>query len=243
MNNKLIGFTLAEVLITLGIIGVVAAMTLPSLIANYKRKVVVTQLKKTYSTLSQAFERSKADYGDSSNWDLGGNYLLSVNEVRKVTENFSKIYLIPYLSKVKEAKYTSWKDVGYTYIKISSDWTTEQNLNSPGQILILSDGTILQVSVVTSNYGTIEDRDDRIIAIMIYADVNGLKNPNELGKDIFAFRMSLTDGKFGFYTNSSGITYMNRAMTLQYCKISPITCGQLIMTDNWEMREDYPWLW
>ncbi len=39
-------FTLAEVLITLGIIGVVAAMTLPSLVGNYKKKVTVTRLKK-----------------------------------------------------------------------------------------------------------------------------------------------------------------------------------------------------
>ena len=44
MNNK--GFTLAEVLITLGIIGVVAALTLPSLITNYQKKQIVAQLKK-----------------------------------------------------------------------------------------------------------------------------------------------------------------------------------------------------
>ena len=47
-NNKKFAFTLAEVLITLGIIGVVAAMTMPSLIANYKKKQAVTQLKATY---------------------------------------------------------------------------------------------------------------------------------------------------------------------------------------------------
>ncbi len=47
-NNGKYGFTLAEVLITLGIIGVVAAMTLPNLIANYRSKVAVTQLKKMY---------------------------------------------------------------------------------------------------------------------------------------------------------------------------------------------------
>ena len=42
-------FTLAEVLVTLGIIGVVAAMTLPALVQNYKEKATVTQLKKVYS--------------------------------------------------------------------------------------------------------------------------------------------------------------------------------------------------
>ena len=47
-----VGFTLAEVLITLGIIGVVAAMTMPTLMTNYQKKSTATQLKKTYATIS-----------------------------------------------------------------------------------------------------------------------------------------------------------------------------------------------
>ena len=47
-------FTLAEVLITLGIIGVVAAMTITTLLAKYQEKQTVTKLKQTYSILSQA---------------------------------------------------------------------------------------------------------------------------------------------------------------------------------------------
>lgn len=58
-------FTLAEVLITLGIIGVVAAMTIPTLIANMTSQRYRTQLKKTVSTLSQAARLNKAHYG----WD------------------------------------------------------------------------------------------------------------------------------------------------------------------------------
>ena len=58
---KSAAFTLAEVLITLGIIGVVAAMTLPSLIANYKEKQTIIALKKFYTTLGQAVARSQVD--------------------------------------------------------------------------------------------------------------------------------------------------------------------------------------
>ena len=62
MNNKFgerevnmkKGFTLAEVLITLGIIGVVAALTMPTLMSNYRKHQTVTQLKKAYSEISQA---------------------------------------------------------------------------------------------------------------------------------------------------------------------------------------------
>ena len=56
MGNKgLKGFTLAEVLVTLGIIGVVSAMTVPSLVQNYQRQSYVTQLHKVYNELQQAF--------------------------------------------------------------------------------------------------------------------------------------------------------------------------------------------
>ena len=67
MKNN--GFTLAEVLITLGIIGVVAALTMPALIGNYKRQQTIQQLKKVYSVLGQAYNRAVADYGDGTEWD------------------------------------------------------------------------------------------------------------------------------------------------------------------------------
>lgn len=76
------GFTLAEVLITLAIVGVVAAMTIPTMVANYQKTQYVTQLKAVYSQLSQAMQQLKADegvskisdsdmltYDDGSDWD------------------------------------------------------------------------------------------------------------------------------------------------------------------------------
>lgn len=57
------GFTLAEVLITIGIIGIVAAMTIPTLIANTRSAQYRSGLKKTMSTLSQAARMSQAQYG------------------------------------------------------------------------------------------------------------------------------------------------------------------------------------
>lgn len=54
-------FTLAEVLVTLGIIGVVAAMTVPNLMENYQRQSYVTQLRKVYSELSQAAETAMTE--------------------------------------------------------------------------------------------------------------------------------------------------------------------------------------
>ena len=59
--RKRCAFTLAEVLITLGVIGVVAAMTLPSLIADYKEKELVTRAKRSYSVIMNAINAYNAD--------------------------------------------------------------------------------------------------------------------------------------------------------------------------------------
>lgn len=63
LNRKNKGFTIAEVLITLGIIGIVAAMTFPSMLGNYRKKVVGNKLKVTYSMISQALQKVQGIYG------------------------------------------------------------------------------------------------------------------------------------------------------------------------------------
>ena len=65
---KKFAFTLAEVLITLGIIGVVAAMTLPTLIQNYRKHEVETKLAKVYSVVNQAIKLSTVEYGEPAEW-------------------------------------------------------------------------------------------------------------------------------------------------------------------------------
>lgn len=67
---KKFAFTLAEVLITLAVIGVVAAITLPTLINKYKEHELVTRYKRMYTTLNQAYMRAVAETGETANnWD------------------------------------------------------------------------------------------------------------------------------------------------------------------------------
>lgn len=65
-KKRSFGFTLAEVLITLGIIGVVAAITIPALISACNKNIVETRLNQTNAIILQAFRRYQADNGDSS---------------------------------------------------------------------------------------------------------------------------------------------------------------------------------
>ncbi len=91
-------FTLAEVLITLGIIGVVAAMTLPAVVQHYKKVETIGRLKKFYSTMSQAIVRSELDNGPIDDWGLqGANGNLDL-------EQFFMTYLAPYI-KFTESGY------------------------------------------------------------------------------------------------------------------------------------------
>lgn len=90
------GFTLPEVLITLGIIGIVAAITLPTLISNYRKKVYSSNLKEFYSIMSQAITLSEAENGPKEYWGFSGNF-----ETNKAGQ-FIEVYLLPYIKNIKQ---------------------------------------------------------------------------------------------------------------------------------------------
>lgn len=70
LNNIKKAFTLAEVLITLTIIGVVAAITIPSFIADQDERATVTRVKKFNSTMQQAYKLAVAEYGPITRWNV-----------------------------------------------------------------------------------------------------------------------------------------------------------------------------
>lgn len=85
--NRL-AFTLAEVLITIGIIGVVAALTMPSLISHFKERAIVTQAKKSYSGFLNVLNRMKAD---EDIVDYSGIFSTTETSLQKI-ENIAKYY-------------------------------------------------------------------------------------------------------------------------------------------------------
>lgn len=109
-NNKF-AFTLAEVLITLGIVGVISAMTLPVMISKSKQRIVETRLKVYYSMMNQAFKLAEADYGDMSGWGIPEK---TYSQGGLGDYEWFKTYLQPYLksSTIKETfhLYCVWYD-------------------------------------------------------------------------------------------------------------------------------------
>ena len=81
-------FTLSEVLITLGIIGMVAALTMPAVIANYQKQETVSRLQKVYSVLSQAVKRAELSEGEL--FFIAGEFLQDI--YKTVYYRFTRIY-------------------------------------------------------------------------------------------------------------------------------------------------------
>ena len=210
-SNK--GFTLAEVLITLGIIGVVAAMTLPTLIQKQQRIETSSRLKKFYSAMSQAILLSEKDNGEVQYWpkegivyDDDGNYDYDANSV--LSDAFFRKYFAPYL------KYTSAeKDPEYyNYTKV-----------------IFADGSCMYFR----NGGCYDIR----------YDTNGGKNPNKLGRDQFMFLLCPRRESVYFMPKSAFKGYginTSREQLLNNCRSTGNQCASLLQYDNWEFKEDYP---
>ena len=107
-------FTLAEVLITLGIIGVVAAITLPSLTAKYQKQLMINQLKTAYSILSNALTLAKKDHGDYAYW----TYYQNDKGSSVSSFEFTNKYIKPYIKNIalySDNKITGCKNITYKH--------------------------------------------------------------------------------------------------------------------------------
>lgn len=235
------GFTLAEVLITLGIIGVVTALTMPTLIANYQKKQTVVQLKKAYSVLNQAYQNSILDNGDVETWDW---------ENISNADNFGQRYILPYLKGATKIKYSKiqWKSLDGTY-----DNSGAGENKSP--YYVLPDGMsfrFLGLNFVNNSANRTKTH------LKINIDINGNKLPNQYGRDVFVFSIfpfaSQSKGKVVPGTNDQcgGGAIHNQLSREQLLTGGCATCKKdhtgfgygcaaVIIKDGWEIKDDYPW--
>ena len=218
-GKRKIAFTLAEVLITLGIIGVVASLTLPSVIERHQKLETVVSLKGVYSTLNQAYQNAIAENGEPENW-------LLVGEVP--VEEYFNTYFKPYVKILKMCD--TYKDCGY---KTTTPWVYldgSQSETAVGKFdnwvtAVLPNGTvILYMSFLNANQF---DTTHTIV------DLNGAKGPNRFGRDVFRFDRVKNIGFVPSGYNSTNID----------CKktTSGAGCAAKIMKDGWKISDDYPW--
>lgn len=170
--NKL-AFTLAEVLIVLGIIGIIAEMTIPTLIGSANDKAAAVTIKKEMSVLQQAVTMAIAEEGPVDYWYTGNDS----NEANVIVANILKRYL-----KVgKDCGIGGTGCLAPSYASLSK--ALNQNYSFGLYQIVLADGTSLAIWGVQGTGGAAPV--NTLQGIMFDVDTNGLKGPNRAGDDLF----------------------------------------------------------
>lgn len=182
-------FTLAEVLITLGIIGIIAAMTLPALINKRQNKVLETQFKKSYSVLSQAIQSVIMD-------EYGSIVEINNNEMENFANYISKRYVKTYSRKNGKYWTDMFEDSNFTALDVCLFiQRTYKTLNGKSGHARFNDAIISVVDGSTIFFDVGAVGETTYGSVLVAIDVNGWKNkPNKYGYDFFVFQLQ-KDGK------------------------------------------------
>ena len=214
-------------MITLGIIGVVAALTMPSLIQAHKRVEVAAKLKQIYSLMNQAILMSEKDNGNKEYWDYSSGI-----------EQFFLTYILPY---IKYTKYELFESAGGTNIAVYF---------ANGSIMVAKKGGGIDCFYIPNgknlNTDTFSDKDD---------NGNFTRTRKGMGSFIFAFGLysHVENDNTKFLYNQGGFEpYKYRLNTLNedelkhgyygcYTSDSPSYCTALIQYNGWTFPKDYPY--
>lgn len=253
-------FTLSEVLITIGLIGVIVALTLPALISNYKKKYVVNNLKTAYSILNQAVLESSVENGDYHYWDFSD------------TVKFAETYIVPYLKTVKVCGTAISQTYNYNSgcFKIMEDgkdgwFQLNGSYSYPGG----SGPSYYYKMLLVNGFSVgIFCRDNAVAAIVV--DIDGpKKGKSKLGDDIFYFQILNGNQRSGWFIAkgsplipgsecADGVPHVNQSIEKLLdgnkcarggCSLSSSNangrsvgeaCSAVIIKNSWEIPKGYP---
>ena len=185
-----LAFTLAEVLITLGIIGVVSAMTLPTLMSTISKKEIESRLKEDFSILAQINRRMIAEEADMNPMVADSN--------RPALNQWFNDYILQYMNVARvcyEPTTGCWPSSSRTRMLNGSFYTDcKLGYGCGGDIVsfILKNGSMVTVDIGNNEQlRTIFGVDSTAEScVKMYIDVNGDKRPNKFGIDVFLVTMT-----------------------------------------------------
>lgn len=244
-NKKVFaGFTLAEVLITLVIIGIVVALTLPTLINNYQKTEYVTALKKFYASTNQALVQMATDYGCT-----GDLYCTGIFGPSNSNEDVGNI--IAKYFKIAKNCYTTatdcWPDI------------TNKNFDGSGNTINMNSDvgshydqwykflTVDNMSVMIGSYGGCNSNPSQSrlgngpmtrLCAVLHVDINGYKGPNRWGRDTFQFFITNGNGPLLYPEGGPDDNYASGYYNLSgHCDWQHIgdVCAARIINEGWQM--------
>lgn len=242
---KKLGFTLAEVLITLGIVGIIAAITIPMLIEAYIKKTTALSVKKAYTELNQVLKMAIADYGEPLGWDYYGEDELP---------QWVQTYFAPYINGAQHKACKLNERCFNLALPFPLQYQSPGKVNTTvGQYVVSKMGT--PVAYAFFRYPAPYNKVTRVKAY--------IRNPKKfafLGKDVFTFILTTADENptfkpYGYGTlGSYGISTKDRKTLLGtgWGGCNPKAsgsgywgpgdaCAAVIMMDGWKISKDYPW--
>ncbi len=243
-------FTLAEVLIVLGIIGIIAEMTIPELVMNYRKQVYATRAEKAYSMFEQGMKQYLADQGTEMLGDTGlydGVTNFSDPTRRQNADTVFRKYF--HIVKSCVSGDTSCDTPLVTYLTKSGGWPSA--INSIYYIFYTTDGIKYFVGLTPSckpdntKTGKLKGSCGAVLF-----DVNGDASPNQSGRDFIYPYFIGTDGNlyadygkdWADFTGKA-TDYWSNVTTLCGTADSTILpanttgyCAARIMEDGWRER-------
>ncbi len=210
------GFTLAEVLVTLGIIGVVSAMTVPTLMQNYQKKSYITQLHKVYNEVQQA----SVNYMNQRN-------ALNLIEAGLTSQNAVNEFITTQFKSVNHCDKASECFASLSEYKKLNGATVTLSVSDTNSYILPSGVAIRPLYMGNSN-----------IVVNVLVDINGKNGPNVLGRDLFMMCL-YKNGVIDEYSEGSmpPVSKEDREKYYNNCDTGTGTYGCLgrILNDNWEM--------
>lgn len=236
--SRFTAFTLAEVLITIGVIGVVASMTIPTLINSYQKQQYVAGLQKAYTTWDQISKKLQSDYSCIGNLVCTGLFDTGTTTSTLGTK------LVTYFKVAKDCGVTKTGDcwpVNFNYHYDGSGSGLNYNTLNTYYKFTTLDGMSIAIHNYAddSAYNCTQSKGTGPLTSTCFAvdfDINGLKEPNRAGRDTFTFRVIKTGEVF-----VSGTVYDTYPYTT-YCDptIAADTsngyCAGKIQAEGWQMN-------
>lgn len=231
------GFTLVEVLITLGIIGIVSALTIPTLVTTYEKEQTAAKLKQCYSIIQQAFLFAYAENGgiDQFKFVKQDGITEDFTQINNSLAEFANKYFIPYI-KTAEVCETGNNKCSYNWFGFDGhqyDFPVDKN----NFAFLMNNSALVRLRYNNGSgaYGN---------EILLYLDINGKNKPNVIGKDIFIMKVSSDSRNIDFIGSVLERTVL-RDHNAMGCATRQLSggyyCGALIKYDGWKIEKDYPW--
>ena len=219
------GFTLAEVLITLGIIGIVAAMTLPAVIADSRKEATAAKVKKFYNTINNALQFAIAEYGDVELW-MGEPKNFTYEE----NVEFAKRYIMPY---IKYNKYDNCYEKAVCIYMTSGGMFAFRYDSMGGDILYFING---------KNDENASKKD--LLRNCFVFQFNKNNGTDADGNLIKRDNRKTTVEPYTYQWNGTYedlINHPDRGCSAISTKKYGTFCTKLLQMNDWKITDDFPW--